>query len=70
MGHYRSEMCCQTCGGIPCECPCEGCGEVNRCRCPCKYCGQENPSDWHFTACTERTKALAKAWAEYRKKAK
>jgi len=20
MGHYRSEMCCQKCGGIPCKC--------------------------------------------------
>lgn len=21
MGHYYSEMCCSTCGRIPCECP-------------------------------------------------
>jgi hypothetical protein len=21
MGHYYSEMCCSSCGGIPCRCP-------------------------------------------------
>lgn len=58
MGHYRSEMCCQTCGGIPCKCLCKGCNK-SYCVCPCEYCGGTK-SEWHN--CKERWEAIGKAW--------
>lgn len=65
MGHYRSEMCCNTCGDIPCSCPCDGCGKVHHCICPCKYCGQEIHGLEHN--CPERWKAISEAYKKFKK---
>lgn len=59
MGHYRSEMCCQSCGAMRCVCPCPDCGGKipHTCTCICDYCNKKGKYEEHH--CKEMLQQLS-----------